>query len=65
MIGIAYIQPMTIFDTFGMVSDKTGGHVPTSYIIALAAILFTALSYGKLVKRFHQPVQRTLTPKNQ
>lgn len=52
MIGIAYIQPMTIFDTFGMVSDKTGGHVPTSYIIALAAILFTALSYGKLVKRF-------------
>ncbi|MEN7469840.1 APC family permease [Providencia stuartii] len=52
MIGLAYIQPMTIFDTFGMVSDKTGGHVPTSYIIALAAILFTALSYGKLVKRF-------------
>nr|WP_314263840.1 APC family permease [uncultured Moellerella sp.] len=52
MIGLAYLQPMTIFDTFGMVSERTGGHVPTSYFIALVAILFTALSYGKLVKRF-------------
>lgn len=52
MMGLAYLQPMTIFDTFGIVSSLTQGHVPASYIIALIAILFTALSYGKMVKRF-------------
>ncbi|OCQ52699.1 Low-affinity putrescine importer PlaP [Photorhabdus australis subsp. thailandensis] len=52
MMGLAYLQPMTIFDTFGIVSGLTDGHVATSYAIALIAILFTALSYGKLVKRF-------------
>ncbi|MEM8247358.1 Putrescine importer PuuP, partial [Morganella morganii] len=52
MMGLAYLQPMTIFDTFGIVSEITSGHVATSYAIALTAILFTALSYGKLVKRF-------------
>ncbi|MEG1109409.1 MAG: APC family permease, partial [Hafnia sp.] len=52
MMGLAYLQPMTIFDTFGIVSGLTDGHVATSYAIALIAVLFTAVSYGKLVKRF-------------
>ncbi|MCL2895479.1 APC family permease [Brenneria tiliae] len=52
MMGLAYMQPMTIFDTFGIVSGLTDGHVPTAYAFALAGILFTALSYGKLVRRF-------------
>lgn len=52
MIGLAYIQPMTLFDTFGIVSQITGGHVPSAYALALLGILFTALSYGKLVVRF-------------
>lgn len=52
MIGIAYMQPMTLFDTFGIVTNLTSGHVATAYAFALLAILFTALSYGKLVNRF-------------
>ncbi|QTF08094.1 APC family permease [Brenneria izadpanahii] len=52
MMGLAYLQPMTIFDTFGIVSGLTDGHVATAYAFALAGILFTALSYGKLVRRF-------------
>ncbi len=52
MMGLAYLQPLTIFDTFAIVSKTTNGHVPTSYIIALVAILFTALSYGRLVQRY-------------
>ena len=52
MIGLAYMQPMTLFDTFGIVSGLTDGHVATAYAFALVAILFTALSYGKLVRRF-------------
>ena len=52
MIGLAYMQPMTLFDTFGIVSGLTSGHVATAYAFALIAILFTAVSYGKLVRRF-------------
>lgn len=52
MMGLAYMQPMTLFDTFGIVSGLTHGHVATAYAFALIAILFTALSYGKLVRRF-------------
>lgn len=52
MIGLAYMQPMTLFDTFGIVTNLTSGHVATAYAFALIAILFTALSYGKLVRRF-------------
>ncbi|WP_239954507.1 APC family permease [Pantoea sp. Z09] len=52
MIGLAYMQPMTLFDTFGIVSGLTSGHVATAYAFALIAILFTAISYGKLVRRF-------------
>ncbi|QTO55369.1 APC family permease [Duffyella gerundensis] len=52
MIGLAYMQPMTLFDTFGIVSGLTDGHVATAYAFALIAILFTAVSYGKLVRRF-------------
>lgn len=52
MMGLAYMTPMVVFDTFGIVSGVTKGHVPTAYIIALIGMLFTAVSYGKLVKVF-------------
>ncbi|MEH6945270.1 APC family permease, partial [Bacillus sp. JJ722] len=52
MMGLAYMTPMVVFDTFGIISKETDGHVPTAYIIALIGILFTAASYGKLVKVF-------------
>ena len=52
IIGLAYIQPMTLFDTFGLVSEKSHHHVPTSYIVALIAILFTSLSYGHMIRRY-------------
>lgn len=54
MMGLAYLTPMTVFDTFGIVSRESEGHVPTSYLFALVGILFTAISYGKLVRRFPQ-----------
>ncbi len=52
MIGLAYLTPMTVFDTFGIVSGISQGHVPTAYLLALAGVLFTAISYGKLVRQF-------------
>lgn len=69
MIGLAYMQPMTVFDTFGIVSQDTGGHVPTAYIITLIAMMFTALSYGKMVRRYpsagsaYTYTQKSIDPK--
>ncbi|MFD1708936.1 APC family permease [Siminovitchia sediminis] len=51
-IGLAYMSPMAVFDTFGIASDVSSGHVPAAYIVVFIAILFTALSYGKLVRQF-------------
>ncbi|TDK62511.1 APC family permease [Bacillus salipaludis] len=51
-MGLSYMAPMAVFDTFGIVSGETNGHVPTAYIIALLGMLFTAISYGKLVRVF-------------
>nr|WP_088822226.1 APC family permease [Acinetobacter apis] len=68
IIGLAYIQPMTLFDTFGMVSEASIHHVPTSYFFALLAILFTALSYGNMIRRYpssgsaYTYVQRSIHP---
>lgn len=52
IIGLAYIQPMTLFDTFGLVSEESNLHVPTSYIVALTAILLTSISYGHMIRRY-------------
>lgn len=52
VMGLAYLTPMAVFDTFGIVTEITDGHVPTSYLMALLGILFTALSYGHLVRQF-------------
>ncbi|KKI89814.1 Putrescine importer PuuP [Bacillus sp. SA1-12] len=68
IMGLAYMTPMVVFDTFGIVSEITDGHVPTAYLIALAAMLFTAASYGKLVKVFpfagsaYTYTQKTINP---
>jgi amino acid transporter len=52
IIGLAYIQPMTLLDTFGMVSRDSLQHVPTSYLVALMAVLLTSLSYGAMIRRY-------------
>lgn len=52
IIGLAYIQPMTLLDTFGMVSRDSIQHVPTSYLIALVAVLLTSISYGHMIRKY-------------
>lgn len=67
-IGLGYMAPMAVFDTYGIVSEETGGHVPMAYILTLAAILFTAASYGKMVRVYphagtaYTYTQRTMHP---
>ena len=48
--GLAYMVPLTVFTTYGLVATTTNGHVPTAYIVTLIAMLFTAFSYAALVR---------------
>lgn len=54
LFGLAYMVPLTVFTTYGVVSQLTEGHVPTAYLVTLAAMLFTAVSYAVLVRAHPQ-----------
>jgi putrescine importer len=49
-LGLGYMTPMTVFDTFGLVSEETNGVVPLAYLFALVAMVFTAISYGRMTR---------------
>lgn len=49
-LGLGYMTPTVVFDTFGIVSDETNGAVPSAYVVALVIMLLTAISYGKMVR---------------
>ncbi|WP_022894540.1 APC family permease [Agromyces subbeticus] len=51
-LGLGYMAPVTVFDTFGIVSGETDGVVPMAYLVAIVVMLFTAISYGKMVSVF-------------
>ncbi|WP_326955478.1 APC family permease [Amycolatopsis sp. NBC_01286] len=48
LFGLAYMAPLIVLGTFGIVATTTGGTVPSAYLLALVAMLFTAASYGKM-----------------
>lgn len=54
IIGVAYMTPMVVFDTFGIVSGITDGRVPLAYILALVAMLLTAFSYARFSRQSAQ-----------
>lgn len=49
LFGLAYMVPLTVFTTYGVVTDLTAGHLPGAYVLTLTAMLFTAYSYGRMV----------------
>lgn len=51
-LGLGYMTPTVVFDTFGIVSEQTNGAVPAAYLVALIVMIFTAFSYGKMVRVF-------------
>lgn len=51
-LGLGYMTPTIVFDTFGIVSEETNGLVPLAYLVALVVMIFTAISYGKMVQEF-------------
>jgi putrescine importer len=55
ILGVAYMTPMVVFDTFGIVSGMTDGRVPLAYIFALVAMLLTAFSYARFSRKTEKP----------
>lgn len=51
-IGLAYMAPLAVFDTFGIAAEASGGHVPMAYLLVLVAVVITAFSYAKMVGFF-------------
>lgn len=47
-LGLGYMTPTVVFDTFGLVARDTNNVVPLAYTVALIVMIFTAISYGKM-----------------
>jgi putrescine importer len=52
LYGVVVIQPTAPMPAFGMVSEKARGHVVTAILIAMCAMLFTAISYGRMARAY-------------
>src|SRR6266480_2005839 len=50
IIGIVIIQPIAPMGIYGVVNNAARGHVVTTILIAMVAMLFTAISYGMLAR---------------
>lgn len=50
LYGIVIIQPVAPMPSFGVVSKAGRGHVVTAILIAMVAMLFTAISYGRMAR---------------
>lgn len=66
--GLAYLCPVTIFSTYGLVSNMTHGMLSLTYAVATLAMILTALSYSHMVKAYpvagsvYSYVQRSINP---
>ncbi|MGF6693267.1 putrescine importer [Metapseudomonas resinovorans] len=69
LFGIAYMTPIIVLGTFGILADTTGGLVPAAYVAASVAMLFTALSYARMAAAFpvagsaYSYVRKAINPK--
>lgn len=48
IFGIAFLGPTAPYSMFGIASVKSQGHLPLVYLIAMAAMSLTAISYGRM-----------------
>lgn len=46
LFGLAYMTPLIVLGTFGVIASATNGAVPTAYLITTLVMIFTAYSYS-------------------
>lgn len=49
IFGLAFMSPVAVFTTYGLINQQTEGLLPATYLVATLAMLFTAYSYGRMV----------------
>ena len=52
LYGIILVQPTAPMPLFGAAAEKGQGHVVTTVLIGMVAMLFTAISYGRMARAY-------------
>jgi putrescine importer len=52
LYGVIVIQPVAPMSVFGVLSERGRGHVVTAVLIAMVAMLFTGISYGRMARAY-------------
>ena len=52
LYGIIVIQPVAPMSIFGVLTQRGHGHAATMILVAMIAMLFTAISYGRMARAY-------------
>lgn len=52
LFGLAYMLPLAVFTTYGLVTEITSGHLAGAYVVTTIVMLFTANSYASMVRAY-------------
>jgi putrescine importer len=52
LYGVVVIQPTAPMSVFGVLSGRSNGHVVTTILLAMVAMTFTAVSYGRMAQAY-------------
>lgn len=52
LYGIILIQPTAPMPSFGVIYNEAHGHVITAILLAMVAMLFTSVSYGRMARAY-------------
>ncbi|WP_321954198.1 APC family permease [Paraburkholderia bannensis] len=52
LLGVGLMAPIIVLGTFGILSQASGGRAPLSYLVALIAMLLTAVSYARMCRAY-------------
>src|SRR5271168_891787 len=52
LYGIILIQPTAPMPSFGVIYQEARGHVVTAIMLAMVAMLFTSVSYGRMARAY-------------
>ena len=50
--GMIVIQPTAPMPVYGVMSQRAHGHAVTTVLIAMVAMLFTAIAYGRMARAY-------------
>ena len=52
LFGLVYMVPLTVFTTYGIVTQVSGGRLSVAYLVTLAVMVFTARSYARMAAAY-------------